>query len=84
MEIIEQNITTILRPTGINLAPYVINPYQGCQMGCCFCYAQFSKVAKKEVMPWGSYVKVKINAAQVLVKEIKDIRPDSVLIGATT
>ena len=84
MEIIEQNITTILRPTGINLAPYVINPYQGCQMGCCFCYARFSKVAKKESMPWGSYVKVKLNAAEILEKELKEIRPERVPLGSTT
>ena len=84
MEIIEQKITTILRPTGINLAPYVINPYQGCQMGCCFCYAQFSKAAKKEPMPWGSYVKVKLNAAEILKRELKEIRPESVLLGSTT
>ena len=84
MKVIEQNITTILRPTGINLAPYVINPYQGCQMGCCFCYSQFSKAAKKEPMPWGSYVKVKLNAAEILERELRNIRPESVLLGSTT
>lgn len=84
MEIIEQNITTILRPTGINLASYVINPYQGCQLGCLFCYAQFNKAAKKEPMPWGSYVKVKLNAAEILERELKDIKPESVLLGSTT
>lgn len=84
MKVIEQKVTTILRPTGINLAPFVINPYQGCQLGCCFCYAQFSKVAKKQKHAWGSYVKVKINALDILAKELDKIKPKSVLLGSTT
>ncbi len=84
MQIIEQNITTMLRPTGINLAPYVINPYQGCSIGCLFCYAQFNKVAQNENRPWGSYVKVKINALKVLKDELKMKNPDKVLLGSTT
>ena len=84
MKVIEQNVETILRPTSINLAPFVINPYQGCSLGCCFCYAQFSKVAQKQTEPWGSYVKVKINAIDVLKKELKQIQPKSVLLGSIT
>jgi len=84
MRIIEQEVSTILRPTNINLAPFVINPYQGCELGCCFCYAQFSKVAKKQVDDWGDYVKVKINALDVLAKELDQIKPESVLIGSIT
>ena len=84
MKIIEQKITTILRPTSINLAPYVINPYQGCQLGCLFCYAQFSKKAQKEPFKWGEYVKVKVNALEVLNRELGSIRPEKVLLGSTT
>ena len=84
MEIIEQNITTILRPTGINLAPYVINPYQGCELGCLFCYAQFSKKARKEILEWGEYVRVKLNALKVLERELAVIKPIKVLLGSTT
>ncbi|MFH1062835.1 MAG: radical SAM protein [Candidatus Omnitrophota bacterium] len=84
MKIIEQNVETILRPTGINLAPFVINPYQGCQLGCCFCYAQFGKTAKKQNHAWGTYVKVKINAIEVLKKELELIKPKSVLLGSIT
>ncbi|MBI4844880.1 MAG: radical SAM protein [Candidatus Omnitrophica bacterium] len=84
LKVIEQKVTTILRPTGINLAPYVINPYQGCQMGCLFCYAQFSKQAQKEQIPWGEYVKVKINAVEVLENELDRIMPEQVLLGSTT
>ncbi|MCP4650495.1 MAG: radical SAM protein [PVC group bacterium] len=84
IDVSEQKITTILRPTGINLAPYVINPYQGCQLGCLFCYAQFSKVARREGKPWGSYVKVKVNALEVLERELDVVQPKKVLLGSTT
>ncbi|MBU0634215.1 MAG: radical SAM protein [Candidatus Omnitrophica bacterium] len=84
VEIIEEKVSTILRPTGINLAPYVINPYQGCELGCVFCYAQFSKTAVKSGKKWGSYVKVKINAAQVLEEELEIKKPEKVLLGSTT
>ncbi|MFH1094533.1 MAG: radical SAM protein [Candidatus Omnitrophota bacterium] len=84
MKIIEQKISTILCPTGINLADYVINPYQGCQLGCLFCYAQFSKRAQKEPRKWGRYVKVKMNGLEILKKELQLRAPVKVLIGSTT
>lgn len=84
IEIIEKNVDTILRPTGINLAPYVINPYQGCTFACLFCYAQFSAVAQKETRKWGKYVKVKINGLEILEKELQIKAPEKVLIGSTT
>ncbi|MDD5745869.1 MAG: radical SAM protein [Candidatus Omnitrophica bacterium] len=83
-EIIEMTVSTILRPTGIDLAPYVINPYQGCAMGCGFCYAQTSKTSLKERRPWGSYVKVKMNAAKILERELERVRPQKVLLGSIT
>ncbi len=83
-KIIETKISTILRRTSINLAPYVVNPYQGCAVGCSFCYAQFSKKARKEEMKWGSYVRVKVNALEVLEEELDRIRPEKILLGSTT
>jgi len=83
-QIIEIEAETILRPTGIDLASHVVNPYQGCALGCCFCYAQFSKVAKREQMQWGSYVKVKTNALDLLRQELELVKPNSVLLGSTT
>ncbi|MCG2711877.1 MAG: radical SAM protein [Candidatus Omnitrophica bacterium] len=84
IEIIEKNVDTILRPTGINLAPYVVNPYQGCAFACLFCYAQFSKAAQKETSEWGKYVKVKVNGLEILKKELQLKNPKKVLIGSTT
>jgi len=55
---------------------YYINPYVGCMIGCEFCYvdqrADFSrKLEGLPKIPWGQYVDVKINAPEILEKEVK-------------
>ncbi|HJV67436.1 MAG TPA: radical SAM protein [Geomonas sp.] len=50
--------------------PYVINPYVGCQHACSYCYARYMKRFTGHSEPWGSFVDVKINAAQLLGKEL--------------
>jgi DNA repair photolyase len=49
---------------------YVINPYVGCQHACTYCYASFMKRFTGHKEPWGEFVDVKINAAELLQKEI--------------
>jgi DNA repair photolyase len=51
--------------------PYVINPYTGCQHGCSYCYARFMKRVTGHKEPWGEFVDVKINAPDLLRKEIQ-------------
>ena len=51
--------------------PWVINPYTGCQHGCSYCYARFMKRVTGHREPWGEFVDVKINAADLLREEIK-------------
>ena len=84
MEIKEVTAQRILNPTSLELCEYVINPYRGCAYSCLYCYAQFNKAALKDPREWGEYVDVRINAADLLVKEIKEKRPSRVLIGSTT
>jgi len=49
---------------------YVINPYVGCQHACSYCYARFMKRFSGHKEPWGGFVDVKINAADLLRAEI--------------
>jgi len=49
---------------------YVINPYVGCQHGCTYCYARFMKRFSGHLEPWGLFADVKINAPELLRKEI--------------
>ena len=51
--------------------PYVVNPYTGCQHGCSYCYARFMKRVTGHKEPWGEFVDVKINAAELLRVEIR-------------
>ncbi|MBW1811973.1 MAG: hypothetical protein JRJ87_27560, partial [Deltaproteobacteria bacterium] len=80
----EINVDRVLIPEGKN--HYYINPYVGCMIGCPFCYvidrADFSR--KLEGLPqlaWGNYVDVKVNAAEVLKREVADHRPGIVRLS---
>lgn len=50
---------------------YCINPYTGCQINCRYCYARlFMRRYSGHKEPWGEFVDVKINAAEVLEKQL--------------
>ncbi|MGD9552624.1 MAG: hypothetical protein AB7V60_05935 [Candidatus Caldatribacteriota bacterium] len=49
---------------------YVINPYLGCQHSCTYCYARFMKKYSGHREPWGQFIDVKVNAPELLKKEI--------------
>lgn len=61
--------------------PYVLNPYVGCQFGCLYCYARFMKKFTGHTEPWGSFVDVKVNAPELLERELKRKKPDEVWIS---
>jgi DNA repair photolyase len=69
MNIREIHSKTILSASKIY--SYVINPYIGCQHACYYCYARFMKRFSGHQEPWGKFVDVKINAADLLRSEIK-------------
>ena len=58
--------------------PYVVNPYTGCQHNCSYCYAHFMKRFTGHKEPWGQFVDVKSNAADLLGLEIARKRPGRV------
>jgi DNA repair photolyase len=60
---------------------YVINPYVGCQHACTYCYARFMKKFSRHKEPWGEFVDVKINAADLLQVEINKKKKGSVWIS---
>jgi DNA repair photolyase len=49
---------------------YTINCYTGCQHACTYCYARFMKRTTGHVEPWGDFVDAKVNAPELLKKEI--------------
>jgi len=53
---------------------YAINPYVGCSHSCRYCYAAFMRRFTGHKEKWGEFVDVKINAPEVLAREIKKKR----------
>lgn len=61
--------------------PFVINPFVGCQHACSYCYARYMKKFTGHKEPWGTFVDVKVNAAELLEKEICKKKPATVWIS---
>lgn len=60
---------------------YVINPYVGCQHACSYCYARFMKRFTGHREPWGEFVDVKVNAPDLLSKEIRKKKKGTVWVS---
>lgn len=69
MEIREIQVKNILSKSKVY--PYTLNPYHGCGHGCSYCYARFMRRFSGHQENWGEFVDVKINAPELLQKEIK-------------
>ena len=54
---------------------YTVNCYTGCQHACSYCYARFMKRTTGHIEPWGQFVDVKINAPDLLAKEVNRKKP---------
>jgi len=67
--------------TKFKIHDYVINPYVGCQHGCSYCYARFMKKFSNHLEPWGKFVDVKINAAELLASEIERKKTGTVWVS---
>lgn len=55
---------------------WYINPYVGCSLGCTFCFASHRGAWSRSLqglpeVPWGAWIDVKVNAAQVLAAEVQ-------------
>ena len=62
---------------------YCVNPYTGCQVNCRYCYARlFMKRYSGHKEPWGEFVDVKINAPEVLRKQLQRARRGTVWISS--
>ncbi len=75
-EVREIEVERVLIPEGKD--HYYINPYVGCMIACPFCYvidrADFSRELEGlSQQPWGRYLDVKVNAAEVLRREVQSV-----------
>lgn len=67
---------TILNRGGV--ADYSFNCYTGCAVSCVYCYARFMQRFHPHEEPWGKFVDVKINAADVLARQLRRVQPGTV------
>jgi DNA repair photolyase len=67
---------------------YTINPYQGCEHGCVYCFARptHAYLNLSPGLDFETKLFAKVNAAQLLRKELgrKDFNPGIVALGAAT
>ena len=60
---------------------YTANLYRGCTHGCTYCYAPSLTHDERR---WGRYVDVKVNSPEVLEKELRGLRRDSVFLSSAS
>jgi DNA repair photolyase len=57
---------------------YSFNCYVGCEHGCGYCYARFMQRFRPHVEQWGRFVDVKVNALEVLARQLRRLPPGQV------
>jgi len=60
---------------------YTANLYKGCTHGCKYCYAPSLTHDERR---WGTYVDVKVNAPEVLERELRGLRKDEVFLSSAS
>ena len=60
---------------------YTVNLYRGCTHGCTYCYAPSLTHDERR---WGTYVDVKINAPEVLERELRGLRKEEVFLSSAS
>ena len=71
---------TILNRSG--LSDYSLNCYTGCTHACVYCYARFMQRFHPHDEPWGAFVDVKVNAVEVLKRQLRRAKPGTVFMSS--
>lgn len=79
MKIREINAKSILSKSQVY--DYALNPYVGCAHECVYCYAKFMKRFTGHRERWGDFVDVKVNAPELLAREVKRKRVGRVWVS---
>lgn len=61
-----------------SISDYSFNCYTGCEHACRYCYARFMQRFHPHAEEWGRFVDVKVNAAEVLARQLRRLPPGEV------
>ena len=75
---------SVLTKSGIEGVDYALNPYVGCAHGCVYCYASFMKRFTGHKEEWGTFVDVKVNAAEVLARQMRRAKYGNIVSSTVT
>ena len=71
---------SVLSDSGIS--QYAVNCYVGCLHSCVYCYARFMRRFTGHPEPWGRFLDVKVNAPEVLQRDVKRRPPGRVILSS--
>jgi DNA repair photolyase len=84
MKISEIHVKGVLTRSSVVGVDYSLNPYIGCSFSCAYCYADFMRRFTQHEEPWGGFVDVKVNAAEVLASQLQMLSPGRVVVSLVT
>ncbi len=64
------------------ISEYAVNCYVGCLHACVYCYARYMKRFTEHSEPWGQFADVRVNAPQVLEKELSRAASGRVIMSS--
>jgi DNA repair photolyase len=64
------------------LGDYSLNCYTGCAHACTYCYARYMQRFHPHPEPWGEFVDVKVNAVEVLKRQLRRLEPGEVFVSS--
>ena len=65
-----------------SLSDYSLNCYVGCAHACVYCYARFMQRFHPHEEEWGEFVDVKVNAVEVLARQLRRLPPGDVFMSS--
>ncbi|MBT3285036.1 radical SAM protein [Candidatus Bathyarchaeota archaeon] len=84
MKIGETPCKSIINSSGIEGVDYAVNPYIGCAHACTYCYAKFMTRWYHKGEKWGSFVDVKKNAKDCMLRDAEKRRRGVILFSSVT
>jgi len=78
----EVRCSTLIHPLNYRSSTgYTINLYKGCTHGCIYCYAPSVTHDERR---WGTYVDAKVNAHEVLQRELRGLKKEEVFLSSAS